>query len=99
MVLYGIDYSQLNSVTQDDKYQMPRVEEMMERLGKAKYISKLDLAKGYYQVPGNLTNSPRQPSSHQWENFNSSGCRLGLRASHPLWRCGVKRGVCFLAHH
>ena len=46
-----IDYRQLNSVTQDDKYQMPRVEEMVERLGKAKYISKLDLAKGYYQVP------------------------------------------------
>ena len=46
-----INYRQLNSVTQDDKYQMPWVEEMVERLGKAKYISKLDLAKGYYQVP------------------------------------------------
>ena len=34
-----IDHRQLNYVMQDDKYQMPRVEEMVEQLGKAKYIS------------------------------------------------------------
>ena len=30
---------------------MPRVEDMLERLGQAQYLSTLDLAKGYYQVP------------------------------------------------
>ena len=38
----------LNAVTQDDHYQMPRVDEM---LGRAQFITTLDLAKGYYQVP------------------------------------------------
>ena len=30
---------------------MPRVEEVLEGVGKARYISKLDLTKGYYQIP------------------------------------------------
>jgi hypothetical protein len=46
-----IDYRKLNSVTADDPYQMPRVEEMLDRLGQAEFISTIDLAKGYYQVP------------------------------------------------
>jgi len=30
---------------------MPRVEEVLEVIGKARYISKLDLSNGYYQIP------------------------------------------------
>lgn len=30
---------------------MPRVDELVERLGRAKYLSTLDLCKGYWQVP------------------------------------------------
>ena len=29
---------------------MPRVEDLLERLGKAKYITTIDLCQGYYQV-------------------------------------------------
>ena len=46
-----IDYRKLNSVTSEGKYQMPRVDEMVEKLGKAEFITKIDLTKGYYQVP------------------------------------------------
>lgn len=46
-----VDYRKLNAVTQEDIYQMPRVEELIERLGKANFITTLDLTKGYYQVP------------------------------------------------
>ena len=45
-----IDYRKLNAVTLNDTYQMPRVEEIIENLGDAHYISTLDLTKGYYQV-------------------------------------------------
>lgn len=30
---------------------MPRTDELIDRLGKAKYITTLDLSKGYWQVP------------------------------------------------
>lgn len=30
---------------------MPHVDEMLDQIGKANYVSTLDLAKGYWQVP------------------------------------------------
>ena len=46
-----MDYSQLNSVTSMDAYPMPRIDELIDKLGKAKFITTLDLARGYWQVP------------------------------------------------
>ncbi|MGL5480857.1 MAG: reverse transcriptase family protein, partial [Aeromonas veronii] len=45
------DYRKLNEVSAFDGYPMPRVDELLERLGRARYISTLDLTKGYWQVP------------------------------------------------
>ena len=45
-----IGYLQLNQVTEDDVYQMPRVDDLIEQLGTAAYISTLELRKGYYQI-------------------------------------------------
>ena len=38
-------------MSQFDAYPMPRIEELVDRIGKAKYISTMDLARGYWQVP------------------------------------------------
>ena len=46
-----VDYRKLNAVTEEDKYQMPRVDELVELIGSASFITTLDLTKGYYQVP------------------------------------------------
>ena len=46
-----VDFRRINSLTRQTPFFMPRVEEVIEGIGKAKYISKLDLAKGFYQVP------------------------------------------------
>ena len=48
---FCIDFSKLNSISTFDPYPMPRVDEMVERLGRAKFLSTLDLCKGYWQVP------------------------------------------------
>lgn len=45
-----IDYRKLNVVTQDDKFPMPRPEDLLEKVGSSPFISTIDLAKGYYQV-------------------------------------------------
>ena len=38
-------------ISQVDAYPMPRVDDVIDKLGPAKYISTLDLTKGYWQVP------------------------------------------------
>ncbi|KAL0176818.1 hypothetical protein M9458_029148, partial [Cirrhinus mrigala] len=45
------DFRRLNEVSQFDGYPMPRVDELLDRLGRARYITTLDLTKGYWQVP------------------------------------------------
>ena len=46
-----VDFKAINSVTEPIPFYMPRVEEVLESVGKSCVISKLDLCKGYYQVP------------------------------------------------
>ena len=46
-----VDFRKLNAIIQPDPYCMPLVEELIARVGEAKYLSKMDLSKGFYQVP------------------------------------------------
>lgn len=48
---FCIDYRKVNSLTKTDTYPLPRVDDCIDRIGSAKYITKLDLLKGYWQVP------------------------------------------------
>ena len=46
-----VDYRKLNSLTKQTPFFMPRIDEVLEGVGQASFISKLDLTKGYYQIP------------------------------------------------
>ena len=46
-----VDYRQLNQHTKFDSYPMPRVDELLDAIGQARYLTMLDLCKGYWQVP------------------------------------------------
>lgn len=45
------DYRKVNAVTKHDAFPLPRMEDCVDQVGSARYISKLDLLKGYWQVP------------------------------------------------
>ncbi len=45
------DYRKVNSITKPDSFPLPRMEDCIDRVGPARFVTKLDLLKGYWQVP------------------------------------------------
>ena len=45
------DFRRVNAVTKPDSFPLPRMDDCVDRLGMANHVSKLDLLKGYWQVP------------------------------------------------
>lgn len=46
-----IDSRKLNKVTKKSKYALPRIDSILSRLGKAKFISSIDLQDAFWQIP------------------------------------------------
>jgi cytoskeleton-associated protein 5 len=53
------DYRQLNLATTPDKYPVPNIQDLSSRLHGCTVFSKLDLRKGYYQIPVRPQNVPK----------------------------------------
>ena len=47
---FCVDYRHLNSVTVPDSYPLPRIDDLLDKLGDAKYFSTIDLASGFWQI-------------------------------------------------
>ena len=45
------DFRKVNSCTAPDPFPLPRIEDLIDRVGKAKYLTKLDMTRSYWQVP------------------------------------------------
>ena len=56
-----VDYRHLNSITNPDPYYIPLVNELLQKVGSSQVLSKLDLAKDFYQV--GLTDEGRARSA------------------------------------
>ena len=49
-IRFCMDYRRLNAITKKDVYPLPRIDDILDALGKTGYFSSLDLAQGYWQV-------------------------------------------------
>ena len=55
------DYRKVNSITKTDSFPIPRIDDCIDKVGNAKYVTKFDLLKGFWQVP--LTDRAKEVSA------------------------------------
>ena len=91
-----IDYRALNKVIIKNKYPIPLIAYLFDRLGQAKYFTKMDLRKGYYQVriaegDESKTASVTRYGAYEWlmmpfgiTNAPTTFCVLINEILHPL---------------
>ena len=80
---FCVDHRRLNAVTKKDVYPLPRIDDILDTLGTAKYFTSLDVASGYWQIeidPAIL--SLKQLSQLIVASMSSAECLL-VFATHP----------------
>ena len=50
-IRFCVDYRELNKVTRKDVYPLPRIDDTVDALNGAKFLSAFDMLSGYWQVP------------------------------------------------
>ena len=78
MLRFCVDYRNLNSVTKDDIFPLPHIDNLLDQLGLAKYFTTLDLASGYWQIPVNHQSQEKTAFlTHQARDcLNLESCHL-----------------------
>ena len=75
---FCVDYRKLNAVTKKDAYPLPRIDEMLDALGKSKYYSTLDLMSGFWQVEMNPQDKEKTSFTTRAGNYEFNVMPFGL---------------------
>lgn len=59
-----IGFNKLNAQSKFDAYPVPQVDDLLEKIAQAKFITTVDLCKGYWQTP-------LDPASRQYTAFQT----------------------------
>ena len=79
-----MDYRKLNAVSVVDAYPMPGIDDLIDLIGQARFISILDLTKGYWQVPVVEEDKAKTAFATPFGlSSSSSGCLSGFKGLPP----------------
>ncbi|GFR61861.1 Pol polyprotein [Elysia marginata] len=73
------DYRRLNDATTPDRYPIPHIDDFAAQLADKTIFLKIDLVRGYYQIPMHLTTYPKQLSSHPLVCMSYCACPSVLK--------------------
>lgn len=89
-----VDYRALNKVTIKNKYPVPNVVELFDRLSRAKYFTKLDLRSGYWQVRIAAGDEPKTACVTRYGSFEFLVMPFGLTNA-PATFCNLMNDVLY----
>lgn len=76
-----IDFRKLNEKTLDDKYPIPNIADVLDKLGNCLYFTTLDLASGFYQVEMKPEDVPKTAFNVEHGHFEFLRMPMGLKNS------------------
>ena len=79
-----VDYRALNRVTVHNRYPLPRIDELLDKLRGTRPFTKIDLRSGYHQIRVHPSNMPRQPFVQGMDILSFSSYLLGSQMLLPL---------------
>jgi hypothetical protein len=90
-----VDYRSLNDVTVKNKYPLPRIEDLFDRMRDARVFSKIDLRSGYHQMKIRPSDFPKMDFSTRYGLYeftvvsfgltNAPSCFMNLMNSWSIW--------------
>lgn len=81
-----VDYRRLNAISEADAYPMPRVDDVIDSIGKSKYITTLDFARGYWQVPVQKESRPRTAFATPFGLYQFKVMPFGLQGAPAVFQ-------------
>lgn len=76
-----VDFRKLNEKTLDDKYPIPNINDVLDKLGKCHYFSTLDLASGFHQVEMHPDDVEKTAFNVEYGHFEFLRMPMGLKNS------------------
>ena len=73
-----IDYRALNKLTRKDKYPLPRIDEMLDKLATGKYFTKIDPSSGFHQIRIRKGDEPKTAFQTRYGSFEWTVMPFGL---------------------
>ena len=89
-----VDYRALNKATIKNKYPVPLVQDLMDRLSKACWFTKLDLRAGYWQVRIAEGDEPKTTCVTRYGSYEFLVMPFGLTNA-PATFCNLMNNVLF----
>ena len=87
-----VDYRSLNDVIMKNKYPLPRIEDLFDRMRDARVFSKIDLRSGYHQMKIRPSDIPKTDFSTRYGLYEFTVMSFGLTNA-PAYFMDLKNKV------